>query len=103
MTLARRSRTGSRTASSTPASPTSTTSRSTHVDTLPLWREHYLLVTAAGGELGEATRPLGATRRELPLCLLTPDMQHRRIVDGAFARAGATPAPGGRDELGRPR
>ena len=29
----------------------------------------------------------------LPLCLLTPDMQHRRIVDAAFSAAGATPAP----------
>lgn len=29
----------------------------------------------------------------LPLCLLTPDMQHRRIVDAAFFAAGAVPAP----------
>ena len=29
----------------------------------------------------------------LPLCLLTPEMQHRRIVDGAFASAGVTPEP----------
>ena len=34
-----------------------------------------------------------AEAAELPLCLLTPDMQHRRIVDGAFAAAGATPEP----------
>jgi DNA-binding transcriptional LysR family regulator len=27
------------------------------------------------------------------LCLLTPDMQHRRIVDGAFATVGAQPRP----------
>ena len=27
------------------------------------------------------------------LCLLTPDMQNRRIVDGAFAAAGARPRP----------
>ena len=35
----------------------------------------------------------GRDAAELPLCLLTPDMQHRRIVDGAFAAAGATPEP----------
>ena len=29
----------------------------------------------------------------LPLGLLTPDMQHRRIVDAAFALAGARPRP----------
>jgi hypothetical protein len=34
---------------------------------------------------------------QLPLCLLTPDMQHRRIVDEAFRSAGAVPAL----ELGR--
>jgi DNA-binding transcriptional LysR family regulator len=28
-----------------------------------------------------------------PLCLLTPDMQNRRIVDQAFRDAGATPIP----------
>jgi len=61
------------------------------VDTIPLWREHYLLVTAAGGGFGETVT--WAEAAELPLCLLTPDMQHRRIVDGAFSAAGATPQP----------
>ncbi len=64
-----------------------------HVDMLPLWRERYLLVTAAGSAHGEAARVGWADAATLPLCLLTPDMQHRRIVDGAFARAGATPQP----------
>ena len=70
-----------------------------HVDTLPLWREHYLLVTPAGSELGAAATVPWGVAAELPLCLLTPDMQHRRIVDGAFAAAGATPQPGGGDQL----
>jgi DNA-binding transcriptional LysR family regulator len=63
------------------------------VDSLPLWHEHYLLVTAAEGELGSRPTVPWATAAELPLCLLTPDMQHRRIVDTAFATAGATPEP----------
>ncbi len=64
-----------------------------HVDSLPLWHEQYLLVTAAEGELGARPTVPWSTAAELPLCLLTPDMQHRRIVDGAFATAGATPQP----------
>jgi DNA-binding transcriptional LysR family regulator len=64
-----------------------------HVDSLPLWHEQYLLVTAAEGELGSRPTVPWSTAAELPLCLLTPDMQHRRIVDGAFATAGATPEP----------
>ena len=28
-----------------------------------------------------------------PLCLLTPDMQNRRIIDGAFRSANAAPVP----------
>jgi DNA-binding transcriptional LysR family regulator len=64
-----------------------------HVDSLPLWHEQYLLVTAAEGELGSRPTVPWSTAAGLPLCLLTPDMQHRRIVDGAFATAGATPEP----------
>jgi DNA-binding transcriptional LysR family regulator len=63
------------------------------VDTLPLWREHYLLVTPADSELGARNSVPWSSAAELPLCLLTPDMQHRRIVDDAFAAAGAVPVP----------
>lgn len=59
----------------------------------PLWREHYLLVTPASGPLSGSPTVSWAAAAELPLCLLTPDMQHRRIVDAAFAAAGATPHP----------
>ena len=63
------------------------------VDTLPLWRERYLLVTAADGELGDQETVPWRVAAELPLCLFTPEMQHRRIVDAAFAAAGAVPEP----------
>jgi DNA-binding transcriptional LysR family regulator len=62
-----------------------------HVDAVPLWRERYLLVTPAGEDFGSAVTWSDAA--ELRLCLLTPDMQHRRIVDGAFASAGVVPNP----------
>ena len=64
-----------------------------HVDTLPLWHERYLLVAPPDGELGAAATASWRAAAGLPLCLLTPDMQHRRIVDAAFAQAGATPTP----------
>ena len=48
------------------------------VDTLPLWHERYLLVTAEGAKFGATVT--WAAAAELPLCLLSPDMQHRRIV-----------------------
>lgn len=62
----------------------------TDVHALELWHERYLLVCT-----GErvATTTTWAAAAELPLCLLTSDMQHRRIVDAAFAAAGRTPRP----------
>ena len=61
------------------------------VEAVALWSERYRLVTAAGGDFGASVR--WAEAAELPLCLLTPDMQHRRIVDAAFGAAGVTPQP----------
>jgi DNA-binding transcriptional LysR family regulator len=63
------------------------------VDTVALWRERYLLVTAADAELGDEGTVPWSVAATLPLCLLTPDMQHRRIVDRAFFAAGAVPEP----------
>jgi DNA-binding transcriptional LysR family regulator len=60
-------------------------------DSVPLWSEHYLLVTPPDPAFGDTVT--WAQAAALPLCLLTPDMQHRRIVDAAFSAAGATPAP----------
>lgn len=61
--------------------------------TVPLYRERYvLLVEAAAGQArtGNATWAEAAT---LPLCLLTPAMQGRRVLDEAFAEAGVEAAP----------
>ena len=63
------------------------------VETLPLWHEHYLLLTAADGPLAGAVTVAWRCASTLRLCLLTPDMQHRRIVDAAFAAAGVQPDP----------
>ena len=59
------------------------------VRTLPLYAERYCLVIAAqeAGEFGPAVT--WAEVAPVPLCLLTPDMQNRRIIDQRLARAGS--------------
>jgi DNA-binding transcriptional LysR family regulator len=65
----------------------------TGVRTLPLYRERYVLLTDAAGPLGARKEVTWAEAATLPLCLLTSDMQNRRIVDGIFQEAGAEPRP----------
>lgn len=67
--------------------------------TLAQYREHYYLVRRqAPGGLPSAAAALGpalswAEAAALPLCLLTPDMHNRHIVDAAFAQAGVAVRP----------
>ena len=60
-----------------------------HVRAIPLYREQYLLITPAGGPLAGRNRVSWREAATLPLCLLTPDMQNRRILNSHFAEAGA--------------
>jgi DNA-binding transcriptional LysR family regulator len=60
-----------------------------HVRTLPLYRERFYLFAPAGTRLGEQVSWQHAAT--LPLCLLTPDMQNRRILNGLFAKHGVSP------------
>jgi DNA-binding transcriptional LysR family regulator len=64
-----------------------------HVRSQPLYREHYVLIAARGHGLEGRASITWAEAAEFPLCLLVPEMQHRRIIDGAFARAGVAPVP----------
>ena len=61
--------------------------------TLPLYRERYVLLTAADGPFADHTEVAWAEAARTPLCLLTEDMQNRRIVDELFQEAGARPRP----------
>lgn len=64
-----------------------------NVRILPLFTErHQLLVPANGPFAGRAT-VTWAEAAELPLALLTPDMQGRRIVDAVFRDLGTVPRP----------
>lgn len=61
------------------------------VRTAPLFRERYILVSPADGPFGTRAAVPWREIAETPLCLLTPDMQNRRIVDGHFREAGVSP------------
>jgi len=65
------------------------------VDVVSLYNERYVLVTPARSAVGVKTRETVTwyEAASLPLCLLTTDMRHRRIIDGHFREAGAAPAP----------
>ena len=91
--LARRSSAASRSSNSTPASPISTTSRWSACSAKPIYVEEYVFLTPASGPFADAARDRLAEAAEAPLCLLTPDMQNRRIIDGIFRSVGATPKP----------
>jgi DNA-binding transcriptional LysR family regulator len=56
---------------------------------LPLYQERYVLLTRRDGALGERSVVTWSEAAALPLCLLTPDMQNRRILDMHFREAGA--------------
>ena len=61
----------------------------------PQYTEHYHLLQAdASAPALAAGPPLAwADAARMPLCLLTPDMHNRRIVDAAFERAGVAVQP----------
>jgi DNA-binding transcriptional LysR family regulator len=64
-----------------------------HLRTLALYRERYLLLTPADGPFAGRTTVTWREAATVPLCLLTPDMQGRRIIDGYFRQADAQPRP----------
>jgi DNA-binding transcriptional LysR family regulator len=63
------------------------------VNTVPLYHEEYRFLTSAGGTLGNRGSVTWAEVGKVPLCLLTPDMQNRRIIDGLLRSAGNDPSP----------
>lgn len=58
--------------------------------TVPMFKEQYYLVTHADQARDTAT---WAEAAQMPLCLLTTEMQNRRIVNQHMATAGATVTP----------
>lgn len=60
---------------------------------VPLYNEQYRLLTSADSPLGDHDKVSWAEVGKIPLCLLTPDMQNRRIIDGLLHAAGNRPEP----------
>ena len=61
------------------------------VTAFPLYTETYRLLTSSSGMLGDRESVTWAEVATVPLCLLTPNMQNRRIIDRLLAEAGARP------------
>ena len=60
---------------------------------IPLYLEQYRLLTSEDSPLGNRDRVTWAEVGKVPLCLLTPDMQNRRIIDGLLIAAGNRTEP----------
>ena len=58
------------------------------VRSVPLYRERYRLMIAADSPLGNREQVTWSEVARIPLCLLTPDMQNRRIIDRLLREAG---------------
>lgn len=63
------------------------------VGAVPLYREHYRLLTSADGLFGDRDEVTWEEVGQVPLCLLVPDMQNRRIIDRMLKQAGVEAKP----------
>ena len=63
------------------------------VTSVPLYSERYQLITAAGNPYSDRKSVTWEEVSRLPLCLLTPDMQNRRIIDLHLAESGEHARP----------
>jgi DNA-binding transcriptional LysR family regulator len=63
------------------------------VRSIPLYNESYRLLTAPDGMFGDRDQVTWKEVGQVPLCLLTPDMQNRRIIDRALKSAGVEAQP----------
>jgi DNA-binding transcriptional LysR family regulator len=63
------------------------------VRTTPLYREEYVLLVPETSRLAKRKSVGWAEASDERLCLLMPDMQARRVVDGIFRSIGIEPRP----------
>jgi DNA-binding transcriptional LysR family regulator len=64
-----------------------------NVLTKPIYHEEYLFLTPASGPYAQRRTIAWREAAQAPLCLLSPDMQNRRIIDGIFRSVDAQPKP----------
>lgn len=60
-----------------------------YVRSYPLYRERYMLLTPARAPFDQIAEVSWRDAAKLPLCLLTREMQNRRIIDRLFVAGGA--------------
>jgi DNA-binding transcriptional LysR family regulator len=58
---------------------------SRHLLTVPLWHENLVLLTPSGGPFEGRDNVTWLEAVQVPLCLLTSDMQNRKTIDAVFA------------------
>jgi len=63
------------------------------VRSIPLYNESYRLLTSPDGMFGDRDQVTWKEVGQVPLCLLTSDMQNRRIIDRALRSAGVEATP----------
>jgi DNA-binding transcriptional LysR family regulator len=63
------------------------------VASVSLYSERYQLIAAANTAFADRSSVTWAEVASLPLCLLTPEMQNRRIINKHLAQAGVQAAP----------
>src|SRR6202048_4810254 len=63
------------------------------VRTIPLYNESYRLLPSPDAMFGDRKQVTWTEVGQVPLCLLTPDMQNRRIIDRALKSVGAEATP----------
>ncbi|MGE0226687.1 MAG: LysR family transcriptional regulator [Acetobacteraceae bacterium] len=63
------------------------------VRAVPLYHERYRLLISTERPLGDRASVTWSEVGQIPLCLLTPDMQNRRIIDRRLREAGEEQAP----------
>jgi DNA-binding transcriptional LysR family regulator len=59
----------------------------------PLWEEGHVLITGSGGLFDGRDTASWQEAAQLPLCLLTPDMQNRKIINQVFSDLGCAVTP----------
>ena len=59
----------------------------------PIYAEEYVFLTHRSNPLASRQHLTWSEAAEAPLCLLTLDMQNRRIIDGIFRSVGKAPRP----------
>lgn len=62
------------------------------VSTIPLYQEKYCVFVSQDSALAGKSAVTWADVANIPLCLLTPDMQNRRIIDLNLAQSGVAPS-----------